>query len=124
MALPSQHRQGMTGTQRMTKERQRQIAQRLAAHRRRAARRRRLRWLVAAIILVALTSAVTVAVFHWPNQAAASGTGELGPEGILLQTGVPLASIAGAASGQPVDGIRCEASEQVTTTSTSTSKYS
>jgi hypothetical protein len=33
--------------------------------------------------------------------------------GIPLQTGVPLASIAGAASGQPVDGIRCEASEQV-----------
>jgi hypothetical protein len=97
----------------MTNERQRQIAQRLAAHRRRAARRRRLRWLVAAAILVALTSAVTVAVFHWPDQAAASGTGELGPEGILLQTGVPLASIAGAAGGQPADGIRCEATEQV-----------
>ena len=29
------------------------------------------------------------------------------------QTGVPLASIAGAASGESVDGIRCEASEQV-----------
>ena len=65
------------------------------------------------MILVVLASAVTVAVLHRPDQAAASGTGELGPEGIPLQTGAPLASIVGAASGEPVDGIRCEASEQV-----------
>jgi hypothetical protein len=110
----------------MTSERQRRIAQRLAAERRRQTRRRRLSWLAAAVILVLLASAVTVAVLSRPDQAAAGGTtepspqptasggtGELGPEGIPLQTGAPLASIAGAAGGETVDGIRCEASEQV-----------
>jgi hypothetical protein len=37
----------------------------------------------------------------------------LGPEGIPLQTGTRLASTDGAASGGTVDGIRCDASEQV-----------
>ena len=103
----------------MTKERQRRIAQRLAAERRRQGRRRTLSWLAAAVILAVLASAVAVAVLHRGNQAAASGTGQssgtgqLGPEGIPLQTGAPLASIAGAASGETVNGIRCEASEQV-----------
>jgi hypothetical protein len=98
----------------MTSERQRRIAQRLAAERRRQARRRRLSWLPAAVILVVLASVVTVVMVHQGGKAAASGTEHLGPEGIPLQTGAPLASIAGAASGQTVDGIRCEASEQVT----------
>jgi hypothetical protein len=97
----------------MTGERQRRIAQRLAAERRRQARRTRLSWLAAAVILVVLASAVTVAVFHRGEQAAASRTGQPGPEGIPLQTGEPLASIAGAASGETVNGIQCEASEQV-----------
>jgi hypothetical protein len=110
----------------MTSERQRRIAQRLAAERKRQGRRRRLSWLAAAVFLVVLASAATVAVLHRPDQAAAGGTaepgpqptasggtGELGPEGIPLQTGAPLASIAGAASGETVDGIRCEVSEQV-----------
>lgn len=108
----------------MSSERQRRIAQRLAAERRRQARRRRLRWLAAVVILVVLASAVTVAVVRHPQQAAArgkaepssaatSGTGAPGPEGIPSQTGAPLASIAGAASGAPVDTIRCQASEQV-----------
>ena len=97
----------------MSNERQQRIAQRLAAERRRQARQRRLRWLAAAVILAVLGSAVTVAVLHRPDRAAASGTGELGPEGIPLQTGPPVGSIAGAASGESVDGIRCESAEQV-----------
>lgn len=103
----------------MTNERQQRIAQRLAAERRRLARRRMLTWLTAAVILAVLASTVTVAVFHRGNQAAASGTGQssgtgqLGPEGIPLQTGAPLASISGAATGETVNGIRCESSEQV-----------
>lgn len=97
----------------MTSERQRRIAQRLAAERRRQARRRRLSWLAGALFLVVLASAVTVAVLHRPEHAVASATGQLGPEGIPLQTGAPLASLADAASGAPVDNIRCEASEQV-----------
>jgi hypothetical protein len=110
----------------MTSERQRRIALRLAAERRRQGRRRRLSRLAAAMFLVMLASAVTVAVLHRPAEATAggtaepgpqptaSGTGALGPEGIPLQTGTPLASIADAASGETVDGIRCEASEQPT----------
>ncbi len=108
----------------MTSERQWRIAQRLAAERRRQARRRRLSWLAAGVIVVVLASAVTVAVVRRPAQAAAGHSGEpspaattasgaLGPEGIPLQPGASLASIAGAASGKPVDGIRCEASAQV-----------
>jgi hypothetical protein len=108
----------------MTSERQRRIAQRLAAERRRQAHRRRLSWLAAAVILVVLASAVTIAVVRRPQQAAASGSGEptpaattgggtLGPEGIPSQTGAPLASLTDAASGSPVDKIRCEAAEQV-----------
>jgi hypothetical protein len=65
------------------------------------------------VILVLLASAVTIVILHRSDQAAASGMGALGPEGIPLQTGAPLASIAGAASGETVDGIRCEAAEQV-----------
>lgn len=71
-------------------------------------------WLAAAVLVAAVVSAVTVAVLHRGGQAVASGTGGLGPEGIPLQAGAPLASIAGAASGETVDGIRCDASEQVT----------
>ena len=97
----------------MSSERQRRIAQRLAAERGRQARRKRLSWIAAAVILIVLASAVAVAVLHRPDEAAASGIGELGPEGIPLQTGAPLASVVGAASGQRVDGIRCDASEQV-----------
>jgi hypothetical protein len=97
----------------MTSERQRRIAQRLAAERRRQTRRRRLGWLAAAVVLIVLAAVVIVAIRDWGGQAAASGTGKLGPEGIPLQTGAPLASIGGAASGEEVDGIRCEASEQV-----------
>lgn len=108
----------------MTSERQRRIAQRLAAERHRQARGRRLSWLAVAAVLIVLASAVTVAVVHRPDNAAAGpgvpsaktangGTGQLGPEGIPLQPGVPLAPRAGAASGGPVDGVRCEASEQV-----------
>jgi hypothetical protein len=102
-----------TKDQRTSAERQQRIAQRLAAYRRRQARRRRLGWLAAAVLLVALACAVTVAVLHRTDRAAAGGTGTLGPEGIPVQTGEPLASIARAAGGEPVDGIRCDASEQV-----------
>jgi len=36
-----------------------------------------------------------------------------GPEGIALETGPALAPASTAADGAPVDGIRCDASEQV-----------
>lgn len=44
---------------------------------------------------------------------AASGGATPGPEGIPLQQGPVLAAAAAAAQGQTVDGVKCEASEQV-----------
>jgi hypothetical protein len=72
-----------------------------------------LSWLAVVVIGVGLMAAMTVTVLHQPVQAAASGNGQPGPEGMPLQTGAPLTSVSAAASGQPVDGIRCQASEQV-----------
>src|SRR5215211_6208232 len=76
-------------------------------------RRQMMGWAGATVALVALVSAVAVAVVHRGGQAAAGASGGLGPEGIPLETGAPLASIGGAASGGTVDGIPCDASEQV-----------
>jgi hypothetical protein len=65
------------------------------------------------VIVAALLIAATVAVLHRRGPAASRGSPGPGPEGIVLQTGPPLAPISGAASGATVDGIRCDASEQV-----------
>lgn len=40
-------------------------------------------------------------------------TGPPGPEGIVLETGTPLAPAATPADGKPVNGIQCNSSEQV-----------
>jgi hypothetical protein len=65
------------------------------------------------VILAALLVAGTVAVLHHRGRAASGGFARPGPEGMMLQTGPPLAPISGAASGATVDGVRCDASEQV-----------
>jgi len=46
-------------------------------------------------------------------QACGSVTGSAGPEGIPLETGPALAPISTSANGAPVDGIQCNAEEQV-----------
>jgi hypothetical protein len=82
-----------------------------------------LRWLavggavvivVAAVVVISLSSGGSsnkLYVKHVPTPSTSTST--LGPEGIVLEQGTPLASAAGAASGQTVDGIQCDASEQV-----------
>jgi hypothetical protein len=47
------------------------------------------------------------------DDATTTLTGPPGPEGIALETGSPLAPAATPAEGAPVDGIRCEPTEQV-----------
>lgn len=83
-----------------------------AAAKRRSRRRRILGW-TAAAVAVALALTGTLILWHRGGATAAGGSPELGPEGMPLQTGVPLAPASTAASGAPVDGIRCDAAEQV-----------
>jgi hypothetical protein len=45
--------------------------------------------------------------------AADTVPGPVGPEGVPLQEGTPLAAAATPAAGQPVDSIECQSSEQV-----------
>jgi hypothetical protein len=110
------------------------IAQARAAE---ARRRRRQRWLVAlgAVVIVG-GAAVGITLAVTSGGSAASGgsgssspkltslstlgplkpappPGPNGPAGVPIPNGPPLASTATMATGQPVDGIRCDTSEQV-----------
>jgi hypothetical protein len=96
---------------------------RASAEARKQRSRRQAKWilggavaLVAAIaLLVALlgggSSPTATSVHH--DTAAETLTGPAGPEGISLEEGTPLAPATTAATGQPVDGIQCQQSEQV-----------
>jgi hypothetical protein len=61
-----------------------------------------------AVVLVAVLVAVFVIVSGGSKPAAA-----LGPEGMAIETGTPLADLSKEATGQPVDGIQCGATEQL-----------
>jgi len=105
------------------------IAQARAAE---ARRRRRQRWLLAlgAVVIVG-GAAVGISLAATSGGSAASGgsskftslstlgtlkptpaPGPKGPEGVPVPSAPPLASTATKATGQPVDGIRCDTSEQ------------
>jgi len=108
------------------------IAQARAAE---ARRRRRQRWLMAlgAVVIVA-GAAVGITLAATSGGSASGGPaaspkltslstlgtlkpapppGPNGPEGVPVPDGPPLASTATKATGEPVDGIRCDTSEQV-----------
>jgi hypothetical protein len=109
------------------------IAQARAAE---ARRRRRQRWLVAlGAVVIAGGAAVGIALAVTSGGPAASGgsgspslrltslsalgtlkpappPGPNGPEGVPIPSAPPLASTATKATGQPVDGVRCQTSEQ------------
>jgi len=110
------------------------IAQARAAE---ARRRRRWRWLgaIGAVVIVAGAAVGITLAATSGGSAAHGGTGSVsskltslstlgtlksapapgptGPEGVPVPSAPPLASTATKAAGQPVDGIRCETSEQV-----------
>jgi hypothetical protein len=110
------------------------IAQARAAETR---RRRRQRWLMAlgAVVIVGGAAVGIALAVTSGGSAASSGSGSSslklsslstlgplkpapppgpnGPEGVPVPSGPPLASPAAKATGQPVDGIRCDTSEQV-----------
>jgi hypothetical protein len=94
-----------------------------AAQQRAQRRRRTVVWsaaggvvavIVAVIVIIAVTSGGggTSSASTTPS-ASASASGALGPEGIPIEQGTVLAPSTTAASGQTVDGIKCESSEQV-----------
>ena len=90
---------------------------RLREAERRATRRRRRVILAAIIGALALITVVVVAVTgqpgHPPSATTATGGSPMGPEGIPLETGRLLAPASSSATGGTVDGIQCDAAEQV-----------
>jgi hypothetical protein len=92
--------------------RQRSVAFR-AAQRRAERRRRLLIWAISAVVVAAAVVGITAATQSGSARASATRAGATGPEGIALEQGQQLASAGSAATGQTVDGIQCDANEQV-----------
>jgi hypothetical protein len=93
-----------------------------AAQRRAERSRRVLIWVAAAVVVAAAAAGITAAVHSGSRHTAVQGssdvatsvlTGPAGPEGIVLEEGQLLAPASMAADGQTIDGIQCNASEQV-----------
>ncbi|MDT4945380.1 MAG: hypothetical protein QOH14_2113 [Pseudonocardiales bacterium] len=93
-----------------------------AAQRRAERRRRALIWVAAVLVVAAAAAGITVAVRSGSKHASAQApsdvatsvlTGPAGPEGVVLEQGPLLAPASTAATGQTVDGIQCNATEQV-----------
>ena len=114
----------------MSKSNRESAKDRIARVRAEEARRRRRRiWLAvsaAAIVVIAAAVGITLAVTGGSSGAGLSlaplstlgslepapAAGPAGPEGVPIPAAPPLASTATAATGQPVDGISCQTSEQ------------
>ena len=94
-----------------------------------ASRRRRRIWLAAAgaaVVVIGAAVGITLALTGGSSGGGlplaplstlgslspAPAAGPAGPEGVPVPAGPPLASTATAATGQPVDGISCQTSEQ------------
>jgi hypothetical protein len=96
-----------------------------------ARRRRRRRWLIvggAAVVVIAAVIGITLAVTGGSGSSGgalslaplstlgtlqpAPAAGPAGPEGVPVPAGPALADTSKAATGQPVDGISCQTSEQ------------
>ncbi len=111
------------------------VAQMRAEEAQRRRRRLTLRWIGAAVIAVIAVVGITLAVTSGGGGTTAStaaghpalklaplttlGTlqaapapGPAGPEGVPIPAAAPLAGLSTAATGQPVDGISCQTSEQ------------
>jgi hypothetical protein len=118
-----------------SRDRKQGAKEKIARMRAEEARRRRRRWLAgagAAVVVIGAAIGITLALTGGgttttsasppkPKLAALStlGTlqpapapGPLGPEGVPVPAAPALASTATAATGQPVDGISCESTEQ------------
>jgi hypothetical protein len=85
-----------------------------AAQRRSERRRTIVRWTaIAAVVAVVAAGAIGLALSGSNSSGKPASKAALGPEGIAIEPGSVLASASSAASGQTVDGIKCESTEQV-----------
>jgi hypothetical protein len=98
---------------RTTKTRRQKVAEARAAQRRRERKRRVWLGLGCALVAVVALAAITVALSGGSTKPRPIPPGSRGPEGIALEQGTPLASLAGAASGKTVEGVQCNANEQI-----------
>jgi hypothetical protein len=77
-------------------------------------RRRRRLWIagaVSAVVVAAAAVGITVAVVNNGN-GGGPAAGALGPEGVPVPAARSLAGISASTTGQPIDGISCQTSEQ------------
>lgn len=83
----------------------------------RAERRRRISvWAAVIVVVAAVAGGITAVELNNSGGKSASKatlTGPMGPEGIALEEGSPLASLTNAATGTTVDGVQCNTQEQV-----------
>jgi hypothetical protein len=92
-----------------------------AAEAARLRRRRRFTWIGSVLVVAAVIAAIVgVALTRSHNNGAGGSsdvagsvlTGPIGPEGIVLEQGTVLAPASTAATGQTVDGVQCNSTEQ------------
>lgn len=72
--------------------------------------------IVAAVVLLVIVATNNGAVKQPTNWKAATGVsvyGGIGPEGIPLEMGTPLAAADTGLTGQPIDGVGCNSTEQL-----------
>ncbi|HSR82772.1 MAG TPA: hypothetical protein VLM11_01160 [Streptosporangiaceae bacterium] len=77
-------------------------------------RRRRRLWIagaVSAVVVAAAAVGITLAVVNNGN-GSGPAAGALGPEGVPVPAARSLAGISASTTGQPIDGIACQTSEQ------------
>jgi hypothetical protein len=97
----------------MPNRRSQKVAEARAAQRRRE-RKRRAWFAIGCVLAVGLAAAgITVALSGASPKPRPIPAGSLGPEGIALEHGTPLASLAQAATGKTVEGVQCNGNEQV-----------
>jgi hypothetical protein len=96
-----------------TSTRRQKVAAARAAQRRRERNRRVWLGLGCGVAVLGALAAITVALSGGSTKPRLIPAGSLGPEGIALEQGTPLASLAGAATGNTVGGVQCNANEQV-----------
>jgi hypothetical protein len=89
-----------------------------AAQKRSEQRRRRLSWAAAVVVVLAAAGIITGITVSSsgskkPAPAPVADNAPMGPEGIALQQGTPLAPLTTAAKGATVQGVQCNTSEQV-----------
>ena len=93
--------------------RRQKVAEARVAQRRRERRRRVWLGLGSGLAVVVALAAITIALSAGSTKPRPSSAASLGPEGIALEQGTPLASLARTATGKTVEGVQCNANEQI-----------